>query len=138
MKEEKIMHGDVEVREALRWIAGILDYSQVPFIVLGGLVEQMVKGELTNIEKIEIGVMKNAWSETTKSLVRTFLLETPFKGADLENGLKAESNGVPIEVKVITRNYEFFKNPDFAYYWADEYKIPNPWTKYMKARYLIR
>jgi hypothetical protein len=132
------MHGDIEVREALRWIADILDWSQIPYIVLGDLVPQMINQEPISVAKIEIGIQKNAWNDVTKSLVNTFLLATPFKGMSLEEPVGFEWSGVPIELKIIKRNYEFFKNPDFVYYWVDEYKIPNPWTKYYKSRYLIK
>jgi hypothetical protein len=107
-------------------------------MVLGDLVEYMIHDKPAEVEYIEIGVLKNAWNETTKRLVRTFLMETPFKDIDLENGMEVESNGVPIKVKIIKRKYEFFQNPDTTYYWTDTYKIPNPWAKYMKARYIVR
>ena len=137
--KEKQIHGDIEVRDALRWIAELLECSQIQFLVLGDLIKPMVDDVAAEVEKIEIGVNKNSWSETTKSLMRTFFLRTPFEGIDLDVPiLKLDFNGVPIEIKVIQRNYEFFKNPDTAYYWTDEYKIPNPWDKYLKSRYLIK
>ncbi len=137
--KETLMHGDVEVRDTLRWIADLLESSQIQFLVLGDLIRPMVENVPANVEKIEIGVMKNSWNDTTKSLLKTFFLRTPFEGVNLDVPiLKLNYNGTPVEIKIITRNYEFFKNPDMSYYWADEYKIPNPWAKYLKSRYLIK
>jgi hypothetical protein len=139
MKEKKPTHGDIEVRDALRWVTDVLECSQIPFFVLGDLVLPMIEDKPAEVEKVEIGVLKNSWNDTTKSLLKTFFLRTPFEGIDLDTQiLKLDFNGVPIEVKVIQRNYEFFKNLDTSYYWTDEYKIPNPWAKYLKSRYLIK
>jgi len=131
-------HGDTEVRDALRWVANILECSQIPFIVLGDLMKQIVLKEDVSVDKIEIGIQQNSWNSTTKPLVDTFLLNTPFAGKSLEEPVSFEWAGVPIELKIIKKNYEFFKNPDFMFYWVDEYKIPNPWEKYFKSRYLIK
>jgi hypothetical protein len=134
MKTKSItMHGEIEIRDALRWIADILEGSQIQFVILGELVKQMVKEEPINVEKIEIGIKKNAWNETTRHLFNTFLPGECLKDTNL-----TADNGVPIELKIITRNYEFLKNPDFVYFWVDQYMIPNPWEKYYKARYLIK
>ena len=125
-------HGDTEVRDALRWISDILDWSQIPFVVMGDLVKQMVNGEPIDVDKIEIAIQKNSWNATTQSLFKTFVPEVQF------DNLNFVSNNVPVSLKIITRKYEFFKNPDVVFFWADEYKIPNPLGKYMKARYLVR
>lgn len=126
------MYSDTEVRDALRWIGDILDWSQIPFMVLGDLVPQMISQNPVSVDKIVIGIRKNAWNKTTQSLFKTFL---PSVNVD---ELSLDFNSVPIELKIITRDYEFFKNPDNVFYWTDEYKIPNPWDKYYKARFLIK
>jgi hypothetical protein len=131
-------HGDIEVRDALRWIADLLESSQIPFMVLGDLMKQIKTGEPINVDKIQIGIKSDCWNNTTKHLIETFLLNTPYKGMDLAEPVKFEWANVPIELKIIKRKYEFFKNPDFVWFWVDEYKIPNPWDKYYKARFIIK
>lgn len=47
-------------------------------------------------------------------------------------------NDVPVEIKIIHRDYSFIKNPDQVLYLNEPYKIPNNWETYWKQKYLIR
>ena len=46
--------------------------------------------------------------------------------------------GVPCELAILQRRYKFFDNLDFAYYNYDDFKMPNPFEKYFKARFIVR
>src|SRR3990167_5888998 len=46
--------------------------------------------------------------------------------------------GIPVECRVIHRNYQFFKFPDTVVYNYDEFKTPNPLEKSYRARFIVR
>jgi len=119
--------------EALRWVGDLLEWSQIPYFLIGDTLKQVMDGQTLEVEKIEIGVKARNLTQDTKKLLKTFAPWVEF--GDIIN---LEFEGVPIEIKLIKRNYEFFKNPDIAYYNYDEYKIPNPWERYLKARWIVK
>ena len=52
--------------------------------------------------------------------------------------------GVPVEVKILDRRYNFFKNPDIVYYeyggrqMADDFRVANPFAKYWPTRFIVK
>ena len=117
----------------LRWISDLLTSCQIPHFLLGETSQQAIADVELNVDKIEIGVLKKNFNETTKRLFLTFL-----PGLELGDVVKLERDEIPIEIKIIQRHYGFFDNPDNVFYMADEYKIPNPYQKYWEVRYLIK
>jgi hypothetical protein len=93
----------------------------------------MLLGEELNVDKIEIGILDKDFRETTRRLFSTFL-----PNVELKDIIIIEGEGVPIEIKIIKKHYKFFEHPDNVFYMADEYKIPNPWYRYWKSRFLIK
>ena len=47
-------------------------------------------------------------------------------------------NGVPVEIKILKRRYNFFENYDPVTYNYDDFKLANPFEKYWKARFLLQ
>ena len=119
--------------EALRWIADTLTWSQIPFFLLGETGEKVLVEDELLVDKVEIGILEKNFNDTTQRLFRGFV-----RDAEYGDTVKLEREGVPIELKIIKKHYKFFENPDTVFYRADEYKIPNPWHKYWKSRYLIK
>ena len=56
----------------------------------------------------------------------------------LQSGFEYMVGEVPVKVKVITRNYGFYKYPDRTIYEYGDYLLPNPFDTYWKARFLVR
>lgn len=131
-KETLKMHGN-QGWLTLRWISDILTGCQIPHFLLGETSNQALADVELNVDKIEIGVLKKDFNETTIRLFNTFL-----PGLEQGDVIKLEKDGIPIEIKIIQRHYKFFDNPDIVFYMADEYKIPNPYSKYWQSRYLIK
>jgi hypothetical protein len=118
---------------ALRWISDLLTWSQIEHFLLGETaVLAKVDADML-VDKIEIGILKKNFGETTQRLFKTFLPD-----AELGDVIKFEKDGVPVEIKIISKHYAFFDHPDYVFYWADEYKIPNPFKKYWDTRFLIK
>ena len=117
----------------LRWISDLLTSCQIPHLLLGNTCEQAIADVDLDVDKIEIGVVKKYFNETTKRLFDTFL-----PGLAIGDVIKVEKDDIPIEIRIIKRHYGFFDNPDTVFYMADEYKIPNPFQKYWAVRHLIK
>ena len=123
-----------DVDEALRWVADVFMWSQTPIFLLGETLKAVKLEQNLVVEKLELGVRERHLTQDTVKLLKTFV-----PGIELEGKvISLESYGVPIEIKIIKRHYDFFDNQDFSFYNYDEYKTPNPWTTAYKSRYLIQ
>lgn len=129
---------DDQLSEALFKIEDVLGRMLVTFCLLGetarSLRDSPRGGEGLKGDKIEIGVEKKY---LTKEALSTFDVYEPDK-EKTETGWKLTYNGVPVEIKVITQKYSFFKHPDFRFYRAGEYLLPNPFKEYWKIRGIVR
>jgi hypothetical protein len=140
--EKKIVNGQTiqvskpsleDVNEALRWINDTLTWAQIPCFLIGDTAEKLWKQENLDVDKIEVGILKNWLTQDTVKLLRTFVPEIEFS-----DNIEISHREVPIVIKVINKKYKYFNNLDFLFYMADEYKIPNPMNEYLKARWLIK
>lgn len=52
--------------------------------------------------------------------------------------IKWSYKGVPVELKILKRRYKFFEYLDSVHYNYDDYKLPNPFEKYWKARFIVQ
>lgn len=103
------------------------------FIVLGKAAKDM-KEELTlEADGIDIGVEKRYIDKTIKDMLHVYT------GAVIrDDGFEYEFEGVPVRCKFITKEYEFFKFADTAFYGPERYKIPNHFDAYWKMRGMIQ
>jgi hypothetical protein len=122
-----------QINEALRWVIDLMEWCQIPVLLLGDTAEKIWGEKNLDVDKLEFGVMKRHITQDTSRLLKTFV-----PGLEWDNTIQLSKAGVPIFIRVIQRKYRFFENPDFKYYMADEYKLPNPMNGYLKARWLIR
>jgi hypothetical protein len=112
--------------------------SQIPYTLLGDTAIQVRKQVPFTLDHVEVGVQKRHFTQDTTRLFNTCMLNEKMPNVSFDKDIELVRNGVPIKIKLITRMYAFFQNLDFAFYFADEYNLPNPWEKYVKSRYLIR
>jgi hypothetical protein len=118
-----------EVDEAIRWVHDLMLWSQIPCFLTGETLKQIKDEQNLNVEKIEIGVRKRHLTQDTTRLLQTFV-----PGVVIGKTINLTGSGVPIEVKVYESDSPYFEHPDFAYYYFDEYKVPNPWDKFYEER----
>jgi len=118
-----------EVDEALRWVVDLLTKCQIPYFLTGETLKQVKEGYVLEVEKVEIGVKKNWLTQDTTKLLKTFAPE-----AVIGKTIDLTGEGVPIEVKVYESDSPYLDHLDFALYNYDEYKVPNPWTKFYEER----
>jgi hypothetical protein len=122
-----------QVNEAIRYVLDLMEWCQIPFVLLGDTAEKMWSEKNLDVDKLEFGVQKRHITQDTSRLLKTFI-----PGLEWDKTININKAGVPIVIRVIQRRYKFFDNPDFKFYMADEYKLPNPMNGYLKARWLIR
>lgn len=82
---------------------------------------------------IEAGVEERYLSENVRSIIKLFT-----NVDNIVDNFEFEASGIPIRVKVIKNDYDFFKYPDVRVYGPEEYQIPNPFKEYYQMRGLIR
>lgn len=131
---------DHDLMLALYDIQDILERAQCPYLLLKDTARSIIDKQRLEGDGIYIGVLKKDLNKTTMSTIKFYLsglraVRTP----DVrEDGFDYVWNDVPVHVKFIERKYNFFKNPDFRFYMANNYSIPNPFENYWKARTLIK
>ncbi len=134
---------------ALYNVGELLGMCMVPYILLKETAKDVAAGpeRLNEGTGIYVGIPKNSVTPELKSLIRTFKDHVDLTYGNQgrivdfkedENGYSWMERGVPVYIQIIHRSYEFFKRPDFKFYRLEEYRIPNPFDKYWKARFLIQ
>lgn len=136
---EKVILSPWDVGYALRDLTDLIEKAMLPYVLLGDCARQMKDGKdgfngaEVQVDRIEWGMFEKNLTPEIKSLFTTWNFETWE-----DKGFKYTTQGVPIFVRVITRNYEFFKLPDMVYYGPDMYNVPNPFEKYWSVKQLIK
>ena len=136
-KKEKLVFTGEQINKALYWVDDLLDRCQIPYVVAGDIARQLYDnndaGRQLTVDKIEIIVRNGNINPMTMGLLKTFVPWVEFGKKIL-----LEHEGVPIEIKVIKRKYQFIEYPDLRFYMSDEYKIPNQFERFWKARFIIQ
>src|SRR3990167_5528108 len=136
-KKEKLVFTGEQINKALYWVDDLLDRCQIPYVVAGDIARQLYDnddaGRQLTVDKIEIIVRNGNINPMTTGLLKTFVPWVEFGQKIL-----LEHEGVPIEIKVIKRKYQFIEYPDLRFYMSDEYKIPNQFDRYWKARFILQ
>ena len=131
---------DHDLMLALYDIQDILERAMCPYLILGDTARSIVdKGRLEG-DGIYVGVEKKSLNKMALSTIQFYLsgVRTPRTLEIREDGFDYIWNDVPVHVKFIGRKYKFFKNPDFKFYMANNYNIPNPFETYWKSRFIVR
>ena len=140
MKNSKNGYKSEELEKALFKVEDLFDRLQVPMFLLMQTAWDIHKGEkLNESDRVYVGIKKNNLTpfvlSTLKSLEQDGI--TP-KLQQVNGGYHLQENGVPIDIKIVQRNYKFLDNLQFKWYKATEYWLPNPFSVYWKVRHLIK
>src|SRR3990167_1145643 len=132
-----------QLNYALREVYELWNYWE--YMLMGDTAKGAKEGKLYG-DKIEIGIKKKYLTRDVMSALKTHLQYAVDRGYSEYMKIgeekirysvkqnKADLLGIPVECRVIHRNYQFFKYPDTVVYKYDEFKTPNPLEKYYKAR----
>lgn len=138
LRSSKKYYTHDQIFEALQETDERLERCQLNYFLLEDLAQQVFLGspQFKNLEEITLGVRERDWTTLSKSLMRSIGLK------DLmieEDSIEFKNlNGVPTVIWIIHRNYEFFKRPDLVWHSYTQFRVPNPFAKYWKARFLIK
>ena len=110
-------------------------------------------------DKITGAMHKRHVNDTFKSVIKKYLdnwKRSPASGDKMtvdatipdyvfnDKEISFTYKGVPVELKILSYRYDFFKNPDIVYYeyggrqMADDFRVGNSFDTYWSARNFIR
>jgi len=106
----------------------------LPIVMLFGETLRSIKEDNSIAgNKIELGLKKSSLTSELKG----HLLALGWTVT--KNYIKKKHNGVSIEIKLVSKKYRYFDNPDIVFYKEFEsVHIPNPWKSYYKVRGFIK
>jgi len=121
--------------KAMDYVYDMLARSQVEFMLFGDTAYSIINNTPPKYQKISLGVLKHDMTEFGR---RILTLTTPGI-VDDGHKMKFESpEGVPIEIRIVHKEYPFFNHPDSVLFRGDMYGIPNPFEAYWKVYRLIQ
>ena len=124
-----------DLDKALDYVYDVLARSQIEFMLFGDTAYSILNNVPPKYQKISLGVKQQDLTEFGRRILN---LTTP-GAVDDGHKIKFDSpEGVPIEIRIITKDYPFFKNPDTVLFRQDPYHIPNPFDAYWKVYRLIQ
>lgn len=135
-----------DLNAALRDLFDLFEkLSGTKCLLLGKTAESVRQGFL-NVPKIQAGIRELDLTRERKGTIYSHLADYLRRGTtkamvfepELEHLIAYDFKGVPIEIKIIQRQYSFFKNLDPIMYNFDYYALPNPLDKYLKAQYIVK
>ena len=125
-----------QLLEALHTIEDFMDQLLTPYFLLGKTAECVKNNKLLEGTGIDVGIRDKSLTQYFYDIVADQLKLTK---EQVKDGFEYKAvNGVPIRIKVYTRDYSFFKYPDHVVYQFGTYDLANPFESYWKARGLVR
>lgn len=125
---------NLNINAAMRYIYDQMERCLVyNYCILGEAGRDIFEGKQIEAPEIVVGIKIADFTPNVLSLFQEWGYTLDEKGNYLTS-----FEGVPIKFQIIKRKYEFLKRPDTKFYDVDEYKIPNPFEKYWKARFLVQ
>ena len=135
---------EAQLRDALMHAEDVLDRAllSLEMLVLGETAKAMKDEAPLSGDGIDIGIEERYMNESTIGVLESIRDSEHMLPYDIRfddpRGFSWEYNGVPIRFKFIHRKYPWFTYPQEAFYFTGNYRIPNPFEKYYKARFLVR
>ena len=131
--------------KALREVYDLFESLSLKPLLLGETAKS-VKDRYAMGDKIIVGIKALELTRNARSIIMTRLRKYFERGIsktmlfepDESNLISYDFAGVPIEIKVIQRKYSFFKHPDQIMYNFDEFLLPNPIDRYLRAQYIVK
>lgn len=121
--------------KALDYVYDILDRSSIEYMLFGDTAYSIINNTPPKFQKINLGVKHYDLTDFAK---RIFSLTVPDAINDGHKIKFKSPEGVPIEIRIITKDYPFFNNPDTILFRQDAYHVPNPFQDYWRIYRLIQ
>lgn len=128
-----------DINAAMRDLYDLTEMASLPYVLLGDAARQLYDGKdgfnnsTLQVDKLEWGMFEKNLTPEVQSLFRAWNFETWE-----DKGFKYKFENVPVYVRVLTKKWKFFELPDMRFYGPDFFKIPNPFERYWKSRFIIK
>ena len=135
--QSTVSFSEDQLHEALFFVEDLFERVALQPVVLGDLAYCIVHSEPLNANKVIVGVRR---LETNYSVLETL---KDWAGQLAENVVESKGKieftykGIPIIIKILSREYGFISNPDTLPTEAWHWKVPNNFDKYWKMRHLV-
>ena len=108
-----------------------MDSCVAEYVLLGEVAKQVYDG-LVSLEasEIEIGMTRNGCNTYMRETLGTF-----YKHAVIgEDNIKFNIGEIPVTIHFLENDNRFIKHPDTRFFFAESFKIPNPFNEYWEER----
>ena len=127
------MNGQVfntdQMNTALRALEDVMERMPIHYLLLDETARRIHDEEELKGSEITIGIYKLDVTDGIKTAFQQYA-----KGRIGEREFGCEIEGVPVRVKLISKDKEYFEFPDSKVYNGGFYKIPNQFEKYWSER----
>ena len=137
MKQTKSLLSDEQLRSALFSFQDLMERLTCPFFPLRNTALE-VYNESTLTGEINVGVLNSEWTEQRQAIFDLLIDNMHIPCEETPKGYELSFKEVPVHMTIIKRNYQFFKRPEIRFFGVNEFLLPNPLDKYLKAQYLIK
>ena len=135
IQNEKVPFTHQQITDALYYLEEVMERTQLPYFLLEGVAKQVHDNvPYFSLDQIDAGVEEKFMQESGKGML-DIVLPNIYKDG---NTISFEHNGVPIVIWIIHKHWKFFAQPDTVFYGITNFKIPNPFKKYWKCRFIIK
>ena len=125
----KFTHEQLE--KALFEVEDLMDRCVMDFIVIGELGRQIVNNAPSlDVDKVIICVLKKDFTEYAHSTIKSFRPDAVIK----KRKVSLMMGDVPVDIKIVHNDYQFFEYPDSVFYSVTQFLIPNPFSAYWEER----
>lgn len=137
IEEVKPQFREEDLNTELLNVDDIMGRTMVQYFLLGETAKSIKEGGPLRGDKIEIGTLARRVTPEVISVLNQYVNDANMY-LDSDGFTYISATGVPVECKFIHNDYPFFENPDFEFYYATEYNLPNPFDRYWNMRGIIQ
>lgn len=121
--------------KALYYMEAVMERAMAKYFLLGKTARDVYDSQENDLEgKVELGMLKQHLNDSTLSLLKQIIPEATFT----PKKITLEHDGIPIEILIISKSYNFLKFPDVTFFKVTQFNIPNPFEEYWKVRSFVR
>lgn len=122
--------------DALYYTEDLLNRAFIQFVLLGDTAKTLIEGFHTDLDgQIDIGILNKDYTESGKRFLLSVL---PRDSKVTKKEISFVYGEIPVKIKIIHKNYQFFENPEHIIHKISDFCVPNPFDKYYKTRNLIQ
>jgi hypothetical protein len=119
-----------QLLDALYYIWDAFERSNMPFFLVWDTARQAILNADLRGDKVEVGVRAVEWRSGAKRIFDAFVNEPIEEESDT---VTYEFHGVPVIVHIFEKDHECIVQTDMVRYRYEEFKVPNPYQKFIEV-----